>query len=95
MDWKAMTRPTGTETRKAKRQPVTHDGAVFTQAGECIAQCRLRDVSAVGAQFVLQRDLELPTHFVLSLTVDGKVRRRCELVWQFATLVGVKFVSGE
>lgn len=80
-----------TDGRKAKRRSVQHDGVVYAASGETIARCRLRNVSDTGAQIELIRDVDLPKRFVLSLSSQGQVHRRCELVWQFSTVVGAKF----
>ena len=86
---------TVTNNRKAKRQSVTYGGMIYSHTGDCIAQCKLRNISATGAQLELQKEMELPSHFVLSLSFGGEVRRRCGLVWQFSTVVGVRFANDE
>ena len=80
-----------TDGRKAKRQSVQHDGVVHAASGEAIARCRLRNISKTGAQIELSRDVDLPQRFVLSLSSQGQVHRRCHLVWQFSTVVGARF----
>jgi len=76
---------------RAKRQPVNQDGMIYAINGAQIAPCRLRNVSATGAQIELLREIELPKTFLLSLSENGSVRRRCTIAWQFSTVVGVKF----
>ncbi len=77
--------------RRAKRQPITVDGMIYDRAGQPIARCTMRNVSASGAQIELSQEMDLPINFMLSLSRDGHVRRNCIKVWQFATVVGVRF----
>jgi hypothetical protein len=79
---------------RAKRQPANQDGMIYAVNGARIAPCRLRNVSATGAQIELLREIELPKTFVLSLSENGSVQRRCTIAWQFSTVVGVKFDVG-
>ena len=81
--------------RKAKRKEVRAGGMIYSEAGQRLAECELRNVSATGAQLELRRETNLPVNFILTLSQSGVVRRRCELVWQFSTVLGVRFLSGE
>jgi hypothetical protein len=78
---------------RAKRQPISQDAMIYAANGTRIAPCRLRNVSATGAQIELHREIELPRKFLLSLSENGVVRRQCVIAWQFSTVVGVKFDS--
>jgi len=79
--------------RKSKRHALHHDGMIYGMDGARIAPCVLRNVSAGGAQVELKRETELPKTFILALAGKGDVRRRCEIVWQFSTVVGVRFTE--
>ena len=76
---------------RAKRQPVNQVGMIYAVNGARIAPCRLRNISVTGAQIELQREIELPKTFLLSLSENGVVRRRCTIAWQFSIVAGVKF----
>ena len=78
---------------RAKRQPVNQDGMIYGADGARIAPCRLRNISATGAQIELQRETALPKTFLLSLSENGAVKRRCTIMWQFSTVIGVKFTA--
>ena len=80
---------------RAKRQPVDRVGMIYGTDGARIAPCRLRNISNTGAQLELRRETELPAVFLLALTENGHVRRQCTIVWQFSTVIGVKFVAPE
>src|SRR5579872_6241190 len=81
------------EQRKSPRRAVSTPGIVFATNGKPIVECKLRDVSATGAQIVLDKETPLPERFVLAMSRDGKVRRQCSLVWQFSIMVGARFAS--
>jgi hypothetical protein len=80
---------------RAKRQPVNQAAMIYAADGARIAPCRLRNISATGAQLELEREANLPRIFLLSLSENGMVRRRCAVGWQFSTVVGVKFAASD
>jgi hypothetical protein len=80
---------------RAKRQPVDRDGMIYGADGARIGPCRLRNISNTGAQLELRRETVLPKTFLLALSEDGRVRRRCTIVWQFSTVVGVKCAAAQ
>jgi hypothetical protein len=79
---------------RAKRVPTNIQGMLYTIDGQLIAPCRVRNISVSGAQIELRREAELPKTFLLSLSKNGEVVRRCITVWQLATVVGVRFEDG-
>ncbi len=66
---------------------------IYGVNGAQIAPCVLRNVSVSGAQLELHREIALPKTFLLALSGNGQVRRRCNIVWQFSTVLGVRFHS--
>jgi PilZ domain len=80
--------------RRAKRVPINHDGMAYNTGGKQIAPCRVRNISVSGAQLEFSREPELPKTFLLSLSPNGEVVRRCNIVWQYSTVVGVRFEDG-
>jgi len=81
----------GTNQRTKLRQAFAASGMVFGIDGKLIVRCRLSDVSAGGAQIVLEKEAPLPQRFILAMSLDGKVRRFCTLAWQFSIVAGAKF----
>ena len=79
------------EGRRSKRRSVYHTAMIYQTNGARLAPCVVRNVSVGGAQIELQREVKLPLTFLLSLSENGQVRRRCKVVWQFSTAVGVSF----
>jgi hypothetical protein len=51
----------------------------------------MSDVSAGGARLTLQTPDKLPDQFLLLLSRDGQLLRRCRLVWQSENTAGVRF----
>ena len=79
------------DNRSSKRRPVSVDGMIYDHRGQQMAPCIVRNISINGAQLELMREIVVPSTFLLSLSHDGHVRRSCSKVWQFATVLGVKF----
>jgi len=79
--------------RHSKRQPVSVDGMIYDRCGQQLFTCTIRNVSASGAQLELAGESVIPQDFVLALSRDGRVRRQCKKVWQFSTVVGVRFAE--
>jgi hypothetical protein len=67
---------------------------LYKTDGQWIAPCRVRNISVTGAQIELRRETDLPPTFLLSLSKNGEVIRRCNIVWQLSTVVGVRFEDG-
>ena len=51
----------------------------------------MRDMSATGARMADLPQDEIPKDFLLSLSRDGKVRRKCKVVWRKDDQIGVLF----
>jgi hypothetical protein len=56
----------------------------------------LRDISKGGAQLLLDvsgdpSTVDIPGKFILSITPNGNVTRRCQLIWRRAGQLGVRF----
>ncbi len=66
---------------------------VFRESGEHIAQAHTIDVSKGGARLKLDRSIDLPDRFLISLSERGDVQRLCRLVWRAAGEIGVSFIE--
>jgi hypothetical protein len=85
--------PDAVNKRKAERRSLRWGGAVYDRDGRFLVACSLRNVSATGMQIELGREVTLPSHVICCMGADGRVRRPCELVWQFSVVAGVRFVD--
>jgi hypothetical protein len=79
--------------RKATRRPVRHGSWIFIGAETPLIPCVLLDVSDSGARVKVDPATELPTDFILVLSRDKRLNRRCRMVWRDEGLVGATFVS--
>jgi hypothetical protein len=82
-----MSRDNGKKPRKS----IKLAAFVYTIDGWPISDCRTLDISESGAKIVLSTPDDLPLEFLLSLSSDGKVRRRCQLKWRDGNKIGVQF----
>jgi hypothetical protein len=55
--------------------------------------CILWDVSEAGVRITIDTPRSVPQEFFLVLSKDGKVRRRCRVVWRSAEQLGACFLS--
>jgi hypothetical protein len=56
-------------------------------------RCIISDVSASGARLAVGPGLPLPEEFQIALSRDGRVRRRCRVVWRETGEVGVRYLA--
>jgi hypothetical protein len=78
--------------RLPSAQGFSHSGYVKT-GGE-IYRCELMEMSATGATLSFEGPVDLPDHFTIQLTSDGKVTRHCLVSWSEGIYVGVVFKNG-
>ena len=81
------------EKRRWRRKPIGADAFLYSFGGERIGPCQVKDVSQGGAMLVHSHADELPRQFVLALSRNGRVRRRCQIVWQSTKHIGVRFTE--
>jgi hypothetical protein len=80
------------EARKSERKVFRKPAAILNADGSLFGMCTMLDVSATGAKIEPQVATEVPNEFILLLSNDGKVRRRCKISWRTETEIGVQFV---
>ena len=56
-------------------------------------ECVLDNMSETGAKLVFKEEMDLPVNFVLRLSLDGRVARKCRLAWHSGNDIGVEFVA--
>jgi hypothetical protein len=81
------------EKRKSSRKVITADGYIYGVDSQAIGPCQVRDVSRGGAKILHSLSVDFPREFLLLLSRDGRVRRRCNTVWQTQGQIGVRFVA--
>jgi hypothetical protein len=80
------------EQRKAKRQRPDLHVWIETKEG-ALVKSTLLDISDGGARLAAEDVPELKGQFVLRLTEDGRVSRKCQIVWRSEDVVGLQFVA--
>jgi hypothetical protein len=81
------------ERRKTQRTRALIAGTVKAGFGRGL-ECTIRNVSDDGACLVFaHRRTALPEEFSLTVAPDHS-RRTCQLVWQSAYRVGIRFATG-
>ena len=79
--------------RKDRRLRMRRYAEVITAPREQPVSCVVWDISQGGERLGIARPImTLPPRFLLQLDKDGRVQRKCEVVWTDAGFVGVKFV---
>ena len=81
------------EKRKSPRKSITADAYIYGLDGQPLGPCEVRDVSKGGAKISHSLSVDFPREFLLLLSRDGRVRRRCQIVWQTAEQLGVRFLA--
>lgn len=79
--------------RQAPRRKLKIPVTVFLESGERVAQAYTLDVSKGGAKLKLDRSIDLPDQFLISLSERGDVLRLCRVVWRGANEIGVRFIE--
>ena len=82
------------ELRKKPRRVLHYRARILLSKKGQPRPCSIEDISESGARIVLQKDEELPKHFLLLLTPRG-VARVCREVWREELTVGVEFVESD
>jgi hypothetical protein len=83
----------GLENRKYPRRPAQQFGVILNRDRSVLGRCAMLDVSATGAQLRLNATSEVPNEFILILSKNGRVFRRCQIVWRCEDNVGVRFLA--
>jgi hypothetical protein len=81
------------ESRKNPRRPVRQGAWIFPGGGSASIPCVMMDLSVSGARLKVDPGTELPSQFILVLSRDGRLNRRCQTMWRDQDMLGVQFLS--
>jgi hypothetical protein len=70
------------EKRKSSRKPFERRAWIDFGDGKPAYGCVLGNLSETGAKVVVPGNKELPDEFVLRLSPDGRVARKCRVAWR-------------
>jgi hypothetical protein len=79
------------EKRKSVRRTLERMAWVQLPSGTAPQLCRIYDMSSMGAR--ISGPDNLPDRFVLLLTPDGSVARKCRVAWRSGNELGVEFIA--
>jgi len=79
------------ELRRKPRRQFHYYAKILTSAKGKPRNCQIADISESGARIILERDEDLPSRFLLLLSLRGETRRVCRVVWRKGLTVGVQF----
>lgn len=60
--------------------------------GSRLLHCIICDLSDERARITLASNARLPNEFVVVLTAEGRVRRRCPTLWRDGLELGIRFL---
>ena len=76
------------DARKSMHQP----GWITLEGGFAARQCVVKNLSATGANLMIDDPNSLPAKLRLAFSRDARSGRSCEVVWRRGKSVGIKFV---
>jgi hypothetical protein len=84
----ALTSTKKRDARKSMHQP----GWITLEGGFAARQCVVKNLSATGANLMIDDPNSLPARLRLAFSRDARTGRSCEVVWRRGKSVGIKFV---
>jgi hypothetical protein len=81
------------DKRRKVRKPIERRVWIDAADGSVVAECKLLNMSETGAKLLLGAPKELPDSFILRLSKDGRVARKCRLAWNSGNEIGVAFTA--
>jgi PilZ domain len=82
-------RPTKRKTRRRRH----HTAWVTLKDGTTRLECRVVDVSELGAQIICNKADALPDRFTLALALTASTSRSYQVMWRRGRTLGIKAVD--
>ena len=79
--------------RQAPRQRENRPVWIDAGDGSSLQTCTLWDISEAGVRINVDTPAGVPFEFFLVLSKDGKVRRRCRVIWRSDDQIGACFLT--
>jgi hypothetical protein len=83
------------DKRKSLRRTLRQPAMMLNVNGSMLGLCDMLDVSATGAKLMPRESIDVPDEFILQLTRNRNVMRRCKVAWRAASAVGVRFTRAQ
>ena len=81
------------DKRKTGRKALERKAWIDQGGGSPELDCAIGNMSETGAKLLFTSPPKLSAEFVLRLSRDGRVARKCRLAWTSDNEVGVEFVA--
>jgi hypothetical protein len=81
-------------TERRHPKPRLLPGRIAANGSGAPHPCDILDISGVNARLRAADPAQLPNEFVLLLSADGRVHRRCKVIWRSSDEIGVRFMPG-
>lgn len=72
---------------------MSQGASIFIGSSSPLFPCKMLDVSDAGARLQLDVPGTLPDEFILVLSRDGRLSRKCRIRWRRRDMVGVRFLT--
>lgn len=82
----------GVELRKTPRRFVQQPAMMVNDDGSILGACTMLNVSATGALLKPKAPTPVPNEFILVLSRNGGLRRRCMVAWRSESAIGIRFL---
>ena len=79
--------------RKSLRRSIERYVWIDLGDGSALNECALGNMSETGAKLILAAPKEFPKQFILRLSKDGRVARKCRIAWTAGNEIGVLFTA--
>jgi hypothetical protein len=81
------------DKRRSPRKSIERYVWIDLGDGSPPTECVLGNMSDTGAKLVLRAPREFPNEFILLISKDGRVARKCRVAWTSNNEIGVAFVA--
>lgn len=79
--------------RQSPRKRENRAAWIDANNGSPLLDCTVWDVSEEGVRITIDVPRSVPQEFFLVLSKDGKLRRRCRVIWRSAEQVGACYLT--
>ena len=79
--------------RQFPRHREDRDAWVDANNGSQPLDCTIWDMSEAGVRITIDAPMSVPREFTLVMSRDGKVRRRCRVIWRSHDQIGACFLA--
>ncbi len=79
------------DNRRSHRIALARRAWVDPADGSQVIECLIKNISDSGGMLLFGSPKKVPDRFVLRLSEDGRVARKCRVIWNLEHTMGVEF----